>query len=88
DAQLVHALGVLAQARAFLQAVQGTEDVTPARQTLLDLANHRMRIEVMFTRTREDLMGEVFDAAREIPGFGTLDLRNQRGNELVFAVRQ
>lgn len=77
-----------AQARAFLQAVQGTEDVTSARQTLLDLANHRIRIEVMFTRTREDLMGEVFDAAREIPGFGTLDLRNQRGNELVFAVRQ
>lgn len=77
-----------AQARAFLQAVQGTEDVTSARQTLLDLSNHRLRIEVMFARTREDLMGEVFDAARAIPGFGTLDLRNQRGNELVFAVRQ
>lgn len=77
-----------AQARAFLQAVQGVEDVTSARQTQLDLSNKRIRIEVMFTRSREDLMGEIFDAAREIPNFHTIDLRNQRGNELVFAVRQ
>lgn len=77
-----------AQARSFLQAVQGVEGVTQARQTQLDLPNRRIRIEVMFTRARDELMGEIFDAAREIPGFSTIDLRNQRGNEFVFAVRQ
>jgi hypothetical protein len=77
-----------AQARGFLQAVQGVEGVTSARQTQLDLSNHRIRIEVMFTRARDDLMGEIFDAAHEVPGLQTIDLRNQRGNEFIFAVRQ
>jgi hypothetical protein len=76
------------QARSFLQAVQGVEGVTQARQTELDVTNRRIRIEVMFTRARDELMGEIFDAARELPGFATLDLRNQRGNEFIFAVRQ
>jgi hypothetical protein len=77
-----------AQARSFLQAVQGVEGVTSARQTQLDVSNRRIRIEVMFTRPRDELMGEIFDAAQQIPAFGTLDIRNQRGNEIVFAVRQ
>ena len=76
-----------AQARAFLQAVQGVEGVTTARQTLIDMAGHRQRLEVMFTRSRDELMGELFDAARELEGFSTFDLRNQRGNELIFVLR-
>jgi hypothetical protein len=79
--------GSFAQARGFLQAVQGVEGVTAARQTLLDMAGHRQRIEVMFTRARDELMGELFDAAHELEGFQTFDLRNQRGNELVFVLR-
>lgn len=77
-----------AQARGFLQAVQGIEGVSSARQTQLDLSNHRIRIEVMFLRGRDELMGELFDAGREVEGLGTLDIRNQRGNEIVFVVRQ
>ena len=75
------------QARAFLQAVQGVEGVTSARQTLIDMAGKRQRIEVMFTRPRDELLGELFDAARELEGFSTFDLRNQRGNELIFVLR-
>ncbi len=75
------------QARAFLQAIQGVEGVTTARQTLIDMSGHRQRIEVMFTRSRDELMGELFDATREIPDFETFDLRNQRGNELIFILR-
>lgn len=80
--------GAYAEARGFLQAVQGIEGVTSARQTQLDLANRRIRIEVMFTRARDELMGELFDAGREVPNLGALDIRNQRGNEIVFVVRQ
>jgi hypothetical protein len=76
-----------AQARAFLQAIQGVEGVTSARQTLIDMSGHRQRIEVMFTRARDELLGELMDAAREIPDFETFDLRNQRGNELIFILR-
>lgn len=75
-----------AQGRAFFQAVQGVDGVTSARQTQLDLTNHRIRIEVMFTRSHDELMGEIFDAARLIPDFKDIDLRNQRGNEFIFAV--
>lgn len=75
------------QTRDFLAAVQGIEGVTSARQTLIDMAGHRQRLEVMFTRARDELLGELFDAAHEIEGFGTFDLRNQRGNELVFVLR-
>ncbi len=75
------------QARDFLTAVQGVEGVTSARQTLIDMAGHRQRIEVMFTRPRDELLSELFDSAHELEGFGTFDLRNQRGNELVFILR-
>jgi hypothetical protein len=75
------------QARAFLMSLQGIEGVTSARQTLIDMSGHRQRIEVMFTRPRDELMGELYDAAHEIPGFETFDLRNQRGNELIFVLR-
>jgi len=75
------------QPRDFLTAVQGIEGVTTARQTLMDMAGKRQRIEVMFTRARDELMGELFDAARELQNFGTFDLRNQRGNELIFVLR-
>src|SRR3990170_1628076 len=74
-------------ARAFMEVVQGIEGVTQARQTQLDVPGRRMRIEVMFTRGRDELMGEIFDDARKIPGFETFDLRNQRGNEIIFGVR-
>ena len=75
------------QARDFLAAVQGIEGVTGARQTLMDMAGKRQRIEVMFTRARDELLGELFDSARELENFGTFDLRNQRGNELIFVLR-
>jgi len=75
------------QARDFLTAVQDVEGVTSARQTLIDMAGHRQRIEVMFTRPRDELLSELYDAAHELDGFGTFDLRNQRGNELVFILR-
>jgi hypothetical protein len=75
------------QARAFLMSLQGIEGVTSARQTLIDMSGHRQRIEVMFTRPRDELMGELYDSAHEIPGFETFDLRNQRGNELIFILR-
>ena len=55
--------------------------------TLMDMAGKRQRIEVMFTRPRDELMGELFDSARELENFGTFDLRNQRGNELIFVLR-
>jgi hypothetical protein len=77
-----------AQARGFLQAVQGIEGASNVRQTQLDLSNRRIRIELMFLRNRDELMGELFDAGREVQGLGTLDIRNQRGNEIVFVVRQ
>jgi len=80
--------GTFAEARGFLQAVQGIEGASNVRQTQLDLANHRIRIELMFARARDELMGELFDAGREVPNLGTLDIRNQRGNEIVFVVRQ
>jgi len=76
-----------ASARAFMEAVQGIEGVTQARQTQLDVPGRRMRVEAMFTRGRDELMGEIFDEARKIPGFETFDLRNQRGNEIIFGVR-
>ncbi len=76
-----------APARAFMEAVQGIEGVTQARQTQLDVPGRRMRVEAMFTRGRDELMGEIFDEARKIPGFETFDLRNQRGNEIIFGVR-
>lgn len=75
------------QARAFLTAIQSVEGVTSARQTLIDMSGHRQRIEVMFTRSRDELMGELFDSARSLEGFQTFDLRNQRGNELIFVLR-
>lgn len=75
------------QARDFLGAVQAVEGVTTARQTLIDMAGHRQRLEVMFTRPRDELLSELYDAAHELDGFGTFDLRNQRGNELVFILR-
>ena len=75
------------QARDWLGAVQGVEGVTSARQTLLDMAGHRQRIEIMFTRPRDELLGDLLDAAKELENFGTFDLRNQRGNELVFVLR-
>jgi hypothetical protein len=76
-----------AAARAFLGAVQGIEGVTQARQTQLDIPGRRLRIEVTFTRPREELMSEIFEEGRKLPGFATLDLRNQRGNEMIFAVQ-
>ena len=75
------------QARDFLGAVQAVEGVTSTRQTLIDMAGHRQRLEVMFTRPRDELLSELYDAAHELEGFGTFDLRNQRGNELVFILR-
>jgi len=75
------------QARAFLMSVSGIEGVTSARQTLIDMSGHRQRIEVMCTRPRDELLGELYDSAHEIPGFETFDLRNQRGNEFIFVLR-
>jgi len=80
--------GNFAEARGFFQAVQGIEGASNVRQTQLDLANRRIRIELMFARARDELMSELFDAGREVPNLGTLDIRNQRGNEIVFVVRQ
>jgi hypothetical protein len=75
------------QARDFLTAVQGVEGVTNARQTLIDMTGHRQRLEVLFTRPRDELLSELYDAAHELEGFGTFDLRNQRGNEFIFVLR-
>jgi hypothetical protein len=75
------------QARDFLMAVSSVEGVTTVRQTLIDMAGHRQRLEVMFTRPRDELLSELYDAAHELEGFGSFDLRNQRGNELVFILR-
>ncbi len=75
------------QTRDFIQALQGIEGVTQARQTLIDMAGHRQRLEVMFTRSRDELLSEIFDAAHELDGFGNFNLRNQRGNELIFVLR-
>lgn len=75
------------QGRKFESAAAGLAGVSSSIKRAWDARAGRLELEVKFKGSGDDLMNAILDQVSTMPGFESIDIQNQAGNNIDFILK-